>query len=161
MLTTELLTRRNLRFFTAYVAIGGAVFCVDVGLFALLVREGRPPLLANVLAFGIASAFHFTLNRNWNFRNFDRPVAAQARTYGAVVVLAFSVSNAMLIVGHALGLSPLAAKLSGNVLNLPLGFLAHRYLTFDRGIFAAGRRFAAHALGPRTREELPAARYDD
>ena len=161
MLTSELLSRRNLRFFTRYAAIGGAVFCVDVGLFALLVAHGWQPLPANVIGFGIASAFHFLLNRNWNFRNFDRSVIAQARTYGIVVAIAFSVSNAMLVAGHALGLSPVAAKLAGNVLNLPLGFLAHRYLTFDRGIFAAGRRLAAHALGARTREELPVTGYDD
>ena len=157
MLSSELFTRRNLRHFIAYVAIGGAVFCVDVGLFALLVGHGWPQLTANVVGFGIASAFHFMLNRNWNFRNFDRSMFAQARTYGVIVVLAFSVSNAMLLIGHLIGLTPVQAKLAGNVLNLPLGFLAHRYLTFDRGILSAGQRLFSRSWRLKSGEDIPRA----
>lgn len=116
------------------------VFVIDVGLFALFTRSGWSPFVANCVAFGLASCVHFLLNRHLNFRNFERSIFAQARTYGVVVVVAFTVSNIVLFAGRAAGLSLVAAKLAGNVANLPLGFLAHRHLTFDRGILAAGRR---------------------
>lgn len=133
-----------------YLAIGGFVFAIEIASFQAFVHAGFLLPVATSLSFLLAVSAHFTLNRFFNFRNFERTIVQQAGTYAVVAAFALFVQNAIVQVGvHVLTLSPLAAKVAGIAVNVPLGFLGHRYLTFGRGIGAALRRLYLSAGGAR------------
>jgi putative flippase GtrA len=130
--------------FLRYVAIGGFVFLIDVGSFKLLFARGVILSIATVLSYLLAVATHFTLNRVYNFRNFERSVLQQARTYAVVAGFCLVVQLGVVEAGvRLLHLDPTLAKAAGVVVNIPLGFLGHRYLTFGHGIGATIRRMRA------------------
>ena len=123
-----------------YVAIGGAVFVISTGSFVFLIQHHVELFLATSISYALDVLSHFTLNRCVNFRNFDRSWQAQARTYGLVVTVQWLLTLGIVALGVGAGLSPLAAKLVAVATNVPVGFFAHRYLTFGQGIFAMFRR---------------------
>ncbi len=140
--------RRTQLLFIRYVAIGGFVFCIDVGTFALFARAGFWLPVATSTSYLIAICSHFTLNRFFNFRNFERTILQQAGTYVVVAAFALLIQNAAVLVGvHLFGLPPLLAKVAGIAVNVPLGFLGHRYLTFGAGIAATVRRYLSTRAG--------------
>ena len=135
--------RKLLPSFFRYVCIGGVVFFIDLGMFQLLLlsRVYRP--LATTIAYTLAVGSHFTLNKFLNFRNCERSTARQLRTYLVVVVLCWMVTLLVIETGvRGLGLTPLSAKLAAVAINIPTGFLGHRYLTFGSGIRATLRRLS-------------------
>ncbi len=117
-----------------YVTIGGFVFCVDVGSFALLLRLHWWLPLVTTVAFSLGVSAHFALNKYVNFRAHDRPLHSQAVTYGIVVLICWISTLAIVGIAVSLGAPPLVGKVIAVVLNVPLGFLGHRYLSFGRGI---------------------------
>jgi putative flippase GtrA len=140
--------RRTQSLFARYLAIGGFVFCIDVGSFQTLVKAGLFLPAATSLSFLLAVSTHFTLNRFFNFRNFDRTIVQQAGTYVVVAGLALLIQNAAVLSGvHLFGLSPIVAKIVGIAINVPIGFFGHRYLTFGRGIVATLQRRRAATPG--------------
>jgi putative flippase GtrA len=122
------------RLFATYVAIGGFVFLAYMGLFSALVSLRVPLNVAATVAYFSATALHFTLNRYANFRRFDRAVHDQARTFVTVVVVQWLVLLAIVNVLVARGARPALATTIALIVNLPLGFVANRYLTFGIGI---------------------------
>lgn len=122
-----------------YVSIGGFVACIDVGSFALLLRAGWPVLVAATGSYGLGVATHFTLNKYANFRAHERPVAHQAVTYAVVAFACWLTTLAFIKIALVLGAAPLLAKIIALVANVPIGFWAHRHLTFGHGILAALR----------------------
>jgi putative flippase GtrA len=129
-----------------YLSIGGFTFCVDVGSFALMLHARWPLTLVATLSYALGTATHFTLNKYANFRAHDRPVRHQLVTYLIIVGACGAITVAIVDGGALLGLKPLVAKLIAIAVNLPIGFLAHRYLTFGRGIFAALQRLFARRI---------------
>ena len=128
--------------FARYLAIGAFVFCVDAGSFQVFVRAGLLLPIATSTSFLLATVTHFTLNRFLNFRNFERTVAQQARTYVIVAAVALLIQNAAVLIGvYTFHLVPLFAKIIGIAINVPIGFLGHRYLTFGDGIIGTLRRY--------------------
>jgi putative flippase GtrA len=117
-----------------YLSIGAFVFCVDFGLFALLLRAHWPLMLAATASYGVGVATHFTLNKYVNFRAHDRPVHHQASTYGAIVFTCWLITLLVVNVAVGFGIPALGAKLIAVAINVPIGFLGHRHLTFGRGI---------------------------
>ncbi len=140
--------RQTQLLFARYLLIGGFVFCLDIGSFQVFLKSGAfrafgPYSLAVVTAasYLLAVATHFTLNRFLNFRNFERTIVQQARTYVVVAALCGAIQLAVVEGGvHILGLPPLVAKILAVAINVPIGFLGHRYLTFGHGIAGAIRR---------------------
>ena len=133
--------RRTQLLLIRYVAIGGFVFCVDVATFQALLRAGWILPAATSLSFTLAIATHFTLNRFLNFRNFERTIVQQLGTYLIVAAVALLIQNGAVLSGvYLLGWPPLLAKIAGIAINVPLGFLGHRYLTFGHGIAGTLRR---------------------
>ena len=131
-------------FFVRYVAIGGIVFCIEVGSFQALYHGGMWLLPANVASYLLAVTSHFSLNRYANFRDFRRSASAQARTYAVVAILCLICMTAVIEVAYRVfGMPPLYAKVLAIVLNFPLGFFGHRYLTFGLGLTAALGRMRA------------------
>jgi putative flippase GtrA len=124
--------------FATYVAIGGLTQVVDIGLFLMLTRLHALVELAASLSIAAATVVHFSLNKYLNFRNHQRPLTHQIGTYLALgtLSLAFQVSLISLLT-RLLFVDPLLAKIIALVINFPLGFLGHRYLTFGAGIRGA------------------------
>lgn len=118
-----------------YLLIGGIVFVVDVGAFQLLLLFHTYVPLATTLSYGSAVVVHFTLNKFFNFKNFERSTLRQFRTYLLVVAVCWLITVLIIQIGIGrLGLTPLQAKLIAVVLNIPIGFVCHKYLTFGAGV---------------------------
>ena len=141
--------RRTLYFFLRYIAIGGVVFCVQVGSFKFMLEAvNLAPALprasyllgAGTLSYGLALLCHFSLNRILNFRNFERSPLQQAQTYGVIVFFQWLLTLAVIQLGTACGLNPVYAVIASIAINLPIGFLSHRHLTFGPGILATVRK---------------------
>src|SRR5579884_3296340 len=130
-------TRRT---FALYVLIGalGVSFYV-VALWALL-HVGTPYFAAFTGAFILGVSAQFMMNRYFNFRAFQRTVHHQAGTYAVVTVLSYL--TMMGVVSFAMRVfhfKPVLAYLLSVPINLPVGYLANRYLTFGDGILSAVR----------------------
>ena len=133
--------RRTQLLFGRYLLIGGFVFCLDIGSFQALIKAGTFRPLATTLSYLLAIATHFTLNRFLNFRRFERSVVQQGGTYLVIAGFSLLLSIAIVEAGvRLLGLPSLAAKIIAVAVNVPVGFLGHRYLTFGAGIGVVVRR---------------------
>ncbi len=131
-------------FFVRYLVVGAIVFVVDVGLFQALNAAHAALWVATSVAYTVGVVVHFILNKYVNFRAFDRTIFAQARTYLALQVPMLLLTTAVVeTCSLAFHLTPLVSKAISIAVNLPIGFLSHRYLTFSKGITAAVRRLAA------------------
>jgi putative flippase GtrA len=134
--------RQLLVSFLRYICIGGIVFVIAIGTFQLLLMSQVYRPLATTISYTIAAVVHFTLNKFFNFKNFDRSTANQLKTYLVVVVFCWLIT--LLIVEtlvRSFGSSPLLALVVSIVVNIPVGFLGHRYFTFGSGIKASWRRW--------------------
>jgi putative flippase GtrA len=123
-----------------YLTIGGFVFAIDIGSFALLLRSRLALLLVASIAYGLGILAHFTLNKYVNFRAHHRPLADQATTYGIVAFVCWLTTLAIVKLATGVGVPPLGAKVIAVALNIPIGFWGHRTLTFGHGIVNAVRR---------------------
>jgi putative flippase GtrA len=126
--------------FIRYLSIGGIVFCVDMGTFQLLLQTGTYRPFATTIAYILGVTVHFILNKFLNFRSFERSTLRQLRTYLIVVVFCWIATLLIVEVGVKWGFTPFGAKLVAIALNIPIGYLCHRYLTFGSGISAAVRQ---------------------
>ena len=122
------------RLFAMYVLIGSTVFVSYLGLFSFFVAHRWPLLLCSTVAYFTATALHFTLNRYANFRRFDRAIHDQARTFAAVILGQWVVTLVVVKLATAYGFAPLVGTVAAVIVNLPVGFVANRYLTFGAGI---------------------------
>jgi putative flippase GtrA len=118
-----------------YYSVSAAALATDVALFQTGVLLGLPAGAAAACSYLVAALLHFFSNRLWSFRAFDRPAHAQLRTYAAVQCVSWAITVAVVTVFTGmLHLAPLAAKGVAVVTVLPIGFFAHKFLTFGRGI---------------------------
>jgi putative flippase GtrA len=84
---------------------------------------------------------HFLLNKYVNFKAFDRTILAQARTYLVLQIPMLLITTAVITTCTSVfHLLPLLAKGVSIAINLPIGYLSHRYLTFNVGMRAFVRR---------------------
>lgn len=128
-------SRTALAQFARYLIIGSTVFCIDVGSFQILIRFRALLVAAVTISYVIGVSTHFALNRYWNFRVFERSFGRQARTYIVIALAQLPITIAIVEAGvHIAKLSPLEAKVLAVAVNVPLSFLAHKYLTFGAGI---------------------------
>ena len=138
--------RQNRRFFFTYAAIGCVVFFVDILSYRMSLLLGARLYLAVTIAFVLALCVHFTLNKFVNFKNFDRAIHQQLRTYGVLVAFNYCLTLGTVELGVHWGLSPLMAKIVSVGLVFPIGFLSQRHLTFGAGIGATARQLRAAAV---------------
>jgi putative flippase GtrA len=121
--------------FARYLIIGSTVFCIDVGSFQILVRLRMLLVAAVTISYLLGITTHFALNKYLNFRVFERSIGRQARTYLVIALSQLPITIAIVEAGvHIAKLSPLEAKVLAVGINVPLSFLAHKYLTFGAGI---------------------------
>ncbi len=85
------------------------------------------------MAFTLALANNYALNRKWTFRH-DDALSYQAPRYIAVSLTAFATSLALLEIGvSVLGLLPLTAQAGAILLVAPLNFVGNKVWTFSHG----------------------------
>lgn len=120
--------------FLKYLAIGGFVFVIDAGTFQILVWRHVPLPVGATIAYGAALVTHFSLNRWLNFRNFERTVQAQATTYATIVFFQWLITLGTIEAVVLLGFLPFVGKVVAVLVNIPIGFLAHRHVTFGSGL---------------------------
>lgn len=113
-----------------YLLIGGLSFAVDFGV--LFVAHGLLSIwlpLATVVAYLVAFAVNFGLNRIWAFGS-DAPVGRQLARYITLVAVN-TVPTVGLVTGlAALGLQYLAAKVIATAVLTVLNYLAYRHWVF-------------------------------
>ncbi len=128
------------RQFTTYAAVGVIGTLIDLSLFWALLRLHVPTPAAVTLAYGLATALQFYLNRHWTFRAFDRAAVVQAGTYLVVTLVNWLVALLFVEAGtHVFHLTPLVAKALSIPPSAVVGFLGNRYLTFGAGLRATMR----------------------
>jgi putative flippase GtrA len=133
----------QIQFFT-YAGIGLTVQIIDVSLFQFFVWKKTIVEVAVSIAGSVALLVHFSLNKYVNFRNHDRTVARQFGTYLAVGVVWWIITISIVsTLTRWFGIVPLYAKFAAVAVNFPLGFVAHRYLTFGQGIQGTIRAWLA------------------
>jgi len=120
--------------FARYLVIGGTVFCIDVSTFTFCVAHHMFLPLASTTAYFTGTTTHFLLNRYANFRRFDRAIHDQARTFAFIIFVQWLITLALISALVAHGVLPTVARVIAIAVNLPLGFVANRYLTFGVGI---------------------------
>lgn len=123
--------------FFRYIGIGGLVFVLYIGTFQLLLLAQVYRPLATTIAYVLAVSSHFILNKFLNFRNFERSIAHQLKTYVIVVIFCWFVT--LLVIEacvRGLGITPSLAQLVAVAVNIPTGFLGNYYLTFGGGVKA-------------------------
>lgn len=147
----HLRVRAILPYFIRYTLIGGVVFCLDIGTFAYFLRVtwwldflNHPNvhrIWATILSLAIAFITHFTMNKHFNFRNFERSTGAQFVTY--LVVAAFTTLVSIAVIEtcvRVFGIAALVAKCIAVAVNIPIGFIGHKKLTFGQGLRALAIR---------------------
>lgn len=120
--------------FIGYLAIGAFVLVVDFTVFQLCVLRHVTLTLAATLAYFTGAATHFMLNRYANFRRFERAIHEQARTFTVVIGAQWLITLIVVTFLTAHGILPILSRFVAVIVNLPLGFVANRYLTFGDGI---------------------------
>ena len=123
------------RKFALYLFIGGITFCVDMGSFLVLIYlfELLRPLSSSI-AFLLGLACHFSLNKYFNFKSFERVIYQQLRTYIFVVGINLLITVIVIEIScELLNIPPFYAKCAAVAVNIPIGFLGHKYLTFGEG----------------------------
>ena len=133
------------RLLSRYIGIGGLVFVLYVGTFQLLILAQVYRTLATTIAYVISVSCHFTLNKFFNFRNFERSTARQVKTYIVVVIFCWLVTLVVIeACVRGLGLTPFLAQMVAIAVNIPTGFLGNYYLTFGggvKGLLRTGQRY--------------------
>lgn len=117
--------------FVRFAVVGAIATAVHAAVFALAI-ESTPldPVAATAIAFCIAFAVGFTLNRRWTFRSRGRPAAELPRYL--VAQLAGLVVNAaiMAFAVHLQRWSPYVGLALGIALVPPLTFALSRWWVF-------------------------------
>lgn len=121
----------TLRTFVGYCISGALGVGVYILLLTACTHAGLASFASFTLSYVVAVSAQFMMNRHWNFRAFDRPIYIQAATYAIVTV-----TNYVFMIAveegaiHAFRATNLVAYLLSVPVNVPIGYLANRYLTF-------------------------------
>ena len=135
-------TQETLRTFAGYVCVGIAGVALYMGLLWCFDRAGLIPFAAFTLSYIIAVSAQFLMNKYLNFRAFDRAIHHQASTYIVVTAVNYVLMIAVEELGiHLLHVDTLMAYALSIPVNLPIGYLANRFLTFGPGITESLRRY--------------------
>ena len=118
----------RLRQVAAFLVVGSLSAAIDAGVFLLLNSLGMHPVLASCLGFLSAFAVNFTGNRRVVFR--ARSSRGQLPRYIVLVIVNFCLSAAIVALGIALGLSPVAAKVVSLAIIAVVNFIAMRQWVF-------------------------------
>jgi putative flippase GtrA len=123
--------------FGRFTIVGIVGTAIDFALFWLLLRAGLWEPAAVTIAYCLATATQFVLNRQYSFRSFDRAALDQARTYAVVSLANLGVALAFVQIGTQVAhLQPMIAKAISIPPSVAVSFFGNRYLAFGPGIRA-------------------------
>lgn len=121
-----------------YIAIGGFVFCIDFSSYMALLNHKLVVWQAQVISQVIAMVTHFLLNKYLNFRNHERSAGEQFGTYLVValtcIVIGVAVVQGWVWLFGTSKTSLILAKCAAVGVNIPIGFIGHKKLTFGAGL---------------------------
>lgn len=69
-----------------FVIIGGTATILDFAILGILTLLGTPPVMANIIATGIAFVFSFYANRNYTFKANQKNLLRQAILFSVVTL---------------------------------------------------------------------------
>jgi putative flippase GtrA len=112
--------------------VGGIGFVVNVAVYALFVHSvGVDYRLANVVAWLVAVANNFVLNRHWTFDARDGRAHAQAIRFLIVSLIAEACSLLLLtLFVQAAGIAKVPAQALAVAASMPLNFLGNKLWSF-------------------------------
>ncbi len=115
-----------------YVVVGGLTVVVDIGLLALLHEIYGVPLgVATTVAFCIAVAVNFLLNRTAMSSWGSEGLTQHALRYGSLVVANYVITLAVVTTAGHVGDRYLVAKVAVVALSTSWNFLLYRYWVFS------------------------------
>ncbi len=115
-----------------YLVVGGLTVVVDIGLLALLHEVYGIPLgVATTVAFCIAVAMNFLLNRTAMSSWGSQGLTQHALRYGSLVVANYVITLAVVTTAGHVGDRYLVAKVAVVALSTSWNFLLYRYWVFS------------------------------
>src|SRR5439155_1687033 len=102
----------------------------NVAVYAALLVAGLHYLAAAAVAFLVAAASNYVLNRTWTFHSSDAPVLGQGARALTVSALSLGANQLFLVVLVAGGAGHLAAQAVAIVLATPFSFVANKLWAF-------------------------------
>jgi putative flippase GtrA len=114
--------------------VGGSGFLVNLAVYGLAIHAlGLHYLSAATLAFVVANASNYLLNRYWTFPGAGNPIAAEYARFLAVGGIALVGNLALLsLFIERVRLPPLIAQMAAILLLTPTTFIANKVWTFRR-----------------------------
>jgi putative flippase GtrA len=116
--------------FVRFCAVGASGYAINLAVYAALLVAGLHYLAAAAVAFLVAAASNYVLNRTWTFRTSDAPVLGQGARAFTVSALSLAANQLFLVVLVAGGAGHLAAQAVAIVLATPFSFAANKLWAF-------------------------------
>jgi putative flippase GtrA len=115
-----------------FAFVGGAGFVVNLAVYSLLVHTaGVDYHVAAVIAWLVAVANNFVLNRHWTFDAGDGRAHFQAARFLVVSLVAFGFSLLLLtVLVESAGLAKVPAQAIAVAASMPLNFLGNKLWSF-------------------------------
>lgn len=109
---------------------------VDLGVYLWLTRQWHwHYAIVNILAFVVANACSFWLNRHWTFAAVGGDRCRQYQRFLIVSLVALLIVEATLVIGvQGFGVSDILSKGVGIGLSIVFSFLVHRQWSFQSNI---------------------------
>lgn len=130
--------RANLPYMKKYLLIGGFVFLIDFSLYGACLSHHWTPFHAVSASQAVAMLIHYNLNKHFNFRSYEHPTHEQFVMYLLVAFFCIGVSNAVvwgwIFCFGSSTTSLMLAKCAAVGVNIPIGFIGHKKLTFGKGL---------------------------
>jgi putative flippase GtrA len=124
----------NAAYFVRYATIGALAVATDLTCFQALVLLRVYLPVTTTIAFACGVIVHFSLNKVWTFRARGAPHAFQIAAYLTVLSASFVITQLVIeTLVLAFHVVPIGAKIVAIVVQLPIGFFGHRYITFRDG----------------------------
>ena len=112
--------------FVRFSAVGASGYAVNLAVYAALLAAGVHYLAAAAIAFLVAAASNYLLNRTWTFRASEAPVLAQGARALVVSALSLGANQLFLLVLVGAGAGHLAAQAVAIALATPFSFAANK-----------------------------------
>ena len=110
-----------------YLAVGATGFAIYLATYLLC--SWLPDAVAVSIAYVVALAVHFTLNRRVTFAS-DNPAVHQVGRYLTLAGINYVVSTLVSVALLRLGLYPLLALFAGAICTTAIGFVASKHWVF-------------------------------
>jgi putative flippase GtrA len=116
--------------FVRFCAVGASGYAINLAVYAALLVGGVHYLAAAAIAFLVAGASNYLLNRTWTFCTSDAPVLGQGARALLVSALSLGANQLFLLVLVDAGARHLAAQAVAIVLATPFSFVANKLWAF-------------------------------